>query len=213
MIFSDTGCGIPNRIKSRIFEPFVTTKGALGQSEIPGTGLGLFLSYGIISRYGGKIEVESKVGKGSRFTVTIPISINKTPPDFLAEEKSSLFVPENLNILLVDDEKPILKSIQSFLEAKGHSVVTTSSGKKGLRFFKDQAFDLVLSDITMPDMDGLELISKLKSINGKVKLIAITGHLEEEKLKSAHQAGADQILVKPFRNEDLLRIIARALSS
>lgn len=211
--FNDTGCGIPDSIKQRIFEPFVTTKGALGQSEIPGTGLGLFLSYGIISRYQGKIEVKSQVGKGSQFTIKIPISQNQTGTVSVeGEEEKPMAVPPNLNILLVDDEKPILNSIKKFLEAKGHSVVTTISGKKGLKLFQDESFDLVLSDITMPDMDGIKLISKLKSIDQNVKLIALTGHLAEEKLDSAKKAGADQVLTKPFKNEDLYKAIGRVVN-
>jgi PAS domain S-box-containing protein len=213
MVFTDTGGGIPDSIKGRIFEPFVTTKGALGQSETPGTGLGLFLSYGIIQRYQGKIDVKSEMGKGSQFNIKIPISKNQNVPISVdVEEDESPEVPQNLNILLVDDEKPILSFIKKFLEAKGHSVSTSASGKKGLQIFKNRAFDLVLSDITMPDMDGIKLISKLKRIDSNVKLIALTGHLAEEKLDSAKKAGADQVLTKPFKNEDLYRAIGRVLA-
>ena len=211
MIFTDTGGGIPESIKSRIFEPFVTTKGALGQSETPGTGLGLFLSYGIISRYQGKIEVKSEVGKGSQFTIKIPISKNQTLP-VSVEEDELVDVPPHLHILLVDDEKPILSSIKKFLESKGHSVVACPSGKKGLQLFKNRIFDVVLSDITLPDMDGIKLISKLKSIDRKVRLIVLTGHLAEEKLNSARKAGADHILTKPFKNEDLYKAIGRVVN-
>jgi two-component system NtrC family sensor kinase len=214
IVFTDTGCGIPDGIKSRIFEPFVTTKGALGQSEILGTGLGLFLSYGIIHRYRGTIDVTSKENKGSKFTIRIPISENQQSPTLIkAEEEKPAAVPENLNILLVDDEKPILSSIKKFLEAKGHSVVASPSGKKGLQLFKDKNFDLVLSDVTMPDMDGLQLISQIRSIDKQVKVIALTGHLEEEKLKSAENAGADKILIKPFKNEDLHKAIGEVFGT
>jgi len=213
MIFEDTGCGIPEKIKERIFEPFVTTKGALGQSETPGTGLGLYLCYGIVARYHGTIEVKSQVGKGAKFTIKIPISKNQSMPVSAETEKEKeAVIPKNLSILLVDDEKPICTAIKKFLEAKGHSVVISSSGKKGLKLFKNKAFDVVLSDITMPDMDGLKLISKVKSIDQKVKLIALTGHLREEKLQSAREAGADLILTKPFKNEDLYKTIGRVLS-
>jgi PAS domain S-box-containing protein len=213
IIFTDSGCGIPDSIKSRIFEPFVTTKGALGQSEIPGTGLGLFLSYGIIKRYDGEIGVKSEVGKGSTFTIRIPISKNQTEPVLVeTEEDKPTAVPQNLNILLVDDEKPICTAIKKFFEAKGHSVTTALSGKKGLKVFKKGEFDLVLADIIMPDMDGVELISKLKEIDKQVKFIVLTGHIAEEKLEKAKKAGADQIMMKPFRNEELYQAIGRVLS-
>jgi PAS domain S-box-containing protein len=213
IIFTDTGCGIPDSIKSRIFEPFVTTKGALGQSEIPGTGLGLFLSYGIISRYHGKIGVKSEEGKGSTFTIKIPISKNQESPVlFEPEEEKPTAVPQNLNILLVDDEEPICTAVKKFFENKGHSVTTALSGKKGYEIFKKGSFDLVLADITMPDMDGVELISQLKKIDQQVKFIVLTGHIAEEKLESAKKAGADEILMKPFRNEELYQTIGKVLS-
>jgi CheY-like chemotaxis protein len=213
IIFADTGGGIPDEIKGSIFEPFVTTKGALGQSEIPGTGLGLFFSIGIISRYHGKIEVESKVGKGSKFTIKIPVTQNQQLPDRAeAEDEGPTVLPPNLNILLVDDEEAICNVVKKFLEEKGYSVVDTTSGKKGLKLFKDKSFDLVLSDITMPDMDGVKLISELKSIDPAIKLVTLTGHVAEKKLEAARKAGADQILLKPFKKEDLYRAIGRALS-
>jgi PAS domain S-box-containing protein len=213
MIFTDTGCGIPDSIKSKIFEPFVTTKGALGQSEIPGTGLGLFLSYGIISRYHGEINVQSKVGKGSKFTIRIPISKNQTEPALIeTAENKPTDVPQNLNILLVDEERPVCTAIKKFFEAKGHSVTTALSGKKGLKVFKKGEFDLVLADIIMPDMDGVELISKLKEIDDRVKLIVLTGQIVDEKLEKAKKAGADQILMKPFRNEELYQVVGKVLT-
>jgi CheY-like chemotaxis protein/anti-sigma regulatory factor (Ser/Thr protein kinase) len=213
IIFADTGGGIPDEIRGRIFEPFVTTKGALGQSEIPGTGLGLFLSIGIISRYHGKIELESQVGKGSKFTIKIPVTENQElPVDMEAEEEVPAVLPPDLKVLLVDDEETICDVVKKFLEEKGYSVVDTTSGKKGLKLFKDKSFDLVLSDITMPDMDGVKLISKLKSIDPAIKLVTLTGHVAEEKLEAARKAGADQILLKPFKKEDLYKAIGRALS-
>ena len=212
--FRDTGCGIPDIIKGRIFEPFVTTKGALGQSEIPGTGLGLFLSIGIVTRYHGRIDVESREGKGSTFTITFPVSENQmTPGDVDAAKKEPVSVPRNLRILLVDDEEPICNATRNSLEADGHFVVSTTSGKMGLKLFKAGAFDLVLSDITMPDMDGVKLISAIKAQDPQVKLIAVTGHVQEDKLAAAEKAGADQILTKPFRKDDLLKTMSRVLSS
>ncbi len=214
IIFTDTGCGIPDHIKGRIFEPFVTTKGALGQSEIPGTGLGLFLSYGIIKRYDGEIGVKSEVGKGSTFTIKIPISKNQVAPALVkGKEEKPMDVPKNLHILLVDDEKPICTALKKFFEAKGHSITTALSGKKGLKVFKKGEFDLVLADIIMPDMDGVELISKLKKIDKQVKFIVLTGHIGDEKLEKAKKAGADQVLMKPFRNEELYQAIGKVLSS
>jgi len=210
IVFKDNGCGIPEEIKGRIFEPFVTTKGALGKSEIPGTGLGLFLSYGIIDGYQGKIEVETKVGRGTKFTIQIPVSKN-LPREFLLDTRieSSKETERKLKILLVDDESPICSSLKKFLESKGHLVATSLRGKEGLELFKKDKFDLVLSDITMPDMDGIELIKKVKEKDQQTKVIVITGHIQKEKEEKAREAGADEVLIKPFKNELLYQTISK----
>jgi len=212
IIFKDTGCGIPEEIKGRIFEPFVTTKGALGKSEIPGTGLGLFLTYGIIDGYKGKIEVETKVGKGAKFSIIIPISENQ-PRELLLDTRieSSKETDKKLKILLVDDEKAITLGLKKFLESKGHKVSTSLRAKEGLEIFRKGRFDLVLSDITIPDMDGIELIKKVKEKNQQAKIIVITGHLQKEKEEKAREAGADEVLIKPFKNELLQQTISKVV--
>ncbi len=213
IIFKDTGCGIPEEIKGKIFEPFVTTKGALGRSEVPGTGLGLFLTYGIINGYKGKIEVETKVGKGTKFSIIIPISENQ-PPELLLDTRieSSKETEKKLKILLVDDEKAITLGLKKFLESKGHKVSTSLRAKEGLEIFRKGRFDLVLSDITIPDMDGIELIKKVKEKDPQAKIIVITGHLQKEKEEKARQAGADEVLIKPFRNELLYQTISKVVN-
>ncbi|HVP35528.1 MAG TPA: PAS domain S-box protein, partial [Terriglobales bacterium] len=213
IIFKDTGCGIPEDIKGRIFEPFVTTKGALGKSEVPGTGLGLFLTYGIVNGYKGKIEVESEVGKGTRFSIIIPIAENQ-PREILLNTRieSSSETEKKLKILLVDDEKAITLGLKKFLESKGHKVSTSLRAKEGLEIFSGGGFDLVLSDITIPDMDGIELIRKVKEKNQQIKIIVITGHLQKEKEEKARQAGADEVLIKPFKNDLLYQTISKVVN-
>ena len=210
IVFKDTGCGIPEEIKGRIFEPFVTTKGALGRSEVPGTGLGLFLTYGIINGYKGKIGVETKVGKGTKFSIIIPISENQSPELLLGTRiESSKETEKKLKILLVDDEKAITLGLKKFLESKGHKVSTSLRAKEGLEIFRKGRFDLVLSDITIPDMDGIELIKKVKEKDPQAKIIVITGHIQKEKEVKAREAGADEVLIKPFRNELLYQTITK----
>lgn len=214
IVFKDTGCGIPDEIKTKIFDPFVTTKGALGKNEVAGTGLGLFLSYGIIDRYHGKIEVESKLGKGTTFTIFIPISQNlpsKSPAEKEVEPVTE--IQRKLNILLIDDEEVICSVLKKFLEAKGHQVTASLKAAEGLGYFKKNKFDVVLSDITMPGMDGIELIRKIKEQDRSAKIIVITGHVQNTKEKAARDAGADEFLIKPFRNELLHQTINKVLSS
>jgi len=211
--FKDTGCGIPDEIKTKIFEPFVTTKGALGKSEIPGTGLGLFLVYGIIDSYQGKIEVESKVGKGATFAILIPVSKNLPPKSFLEREiKPAKDIQRKLSILLIDDEEPICSILKRFLESKGHQVTASLKAKEGWEHFRKEKFDVVLSDITMPEMDGIDLIKKMKKQDQKTKIIVLTGHVQKRKEDEAKDAGADEVLIKPFRNELLYQTIARVVS-
>jgi len=213
IIFEDIGCGIPEEIKGRIFEPFVTTKGALEGSEIPGTGLGLFLSYGIIDGYKGKIQVESKVGKGSKFTILIPVSKNLPRKPILDTEiGSSKEIEKKLKILLVDDEKAISFSLKKFLESRGHKVTVSLKAKEGLEHFKKDKFDLVLSDILIPDMDGIELIKKMREKDQQTKIIVITGHILKEKEEKAKEAGADDFLIKPFKNEVLTTAISKLIA-
>ncbi len=213
IVFKDTGCGIPDQIKGRIFDPFVTTKGALGKSDIPGTGLGLFLSCGIIDSYNGKIEVESKVGKGTTFTILIPVSKNLPPKTALRlKRKPPEEITRKLNVLLVDDEQVICRTLKRFLESKGHQVTASLKAKEGLELFKRDKFDVVLSDITIPDMDGIELIKKMRKKDQKTKIIVITGHFLKEKEEEAKNAGADEVLVKPFRNALLYETMARLCS-
>ena len=213
IIFQDTGCGIPEKIKGKIFEPFVTTKGALGKSDIPGTGLGLFLSYGIIDGYKGKIEAESEIGKGTKFTISIPVSQN-LPCESIRHTKieSSGESKRKLKILLVDDEKSISFGLKKFLESRGHKVRAFLKAKEGLEHIKKDRFDLVLSDIAMPDMDGIELIKMVKKKNKDTKVIAITGHILKEKENKAREAGANEVLIKPFKNEVLCSTISRLIN-
>ncbi len=213
IIFKDTGCGIPEEIRGKIFEPFVTTKGVLGGSEVPGTGLGLFLTYGIINGYQGKIEVESKVGKGTQFIISIPVSKN-LPPQPVQEIKNEPFgeIERKLKILLVDNEETIVSGLKKFLESRGHQVTSSLRGKKGLRLFKKDKFDLVLSDITMPDMDGIELIKKIREQDQEIKIIVITGHIMQVKENEAWKAGADEFLIKPFKNEVLCLAISKLMT-
>jgi CheY-like chemotaxis protein len=212
IIFEDTGCGIPEKIKGKIFEPFVTTKGALGGSEIPGTGLGLFLSYGIIDGYLGKIEVESEVGKGAKFTILIPVSKNLPSKAIKEIEiKPSIEIERKLKILLVDDEETIVSGLKKFLESRGHQVTASLRGIEGLKLTKKEKYDIVLSDITMPDMDGIELIKKIKEQDQKTKVIVITGHIMREMEEKAKEAGADEVLIKPFKNDVLCSAISKLI--
>ncbi|MGB8656403.1 MAG: PAS domain S-box protein [Candidatus Zixiibacteriota bacterium] len=210
VVFKDTGSGIPDELKGRIFDAFVTSKGALGKSDVPGTGLGLFVTYGIVESYNGKIEVKSQVGKGTTFTILIPVSKNQPPESFgKGQTKSAEDTRKRLNILLIDDERTICSVLKKLLESKGHTVTASLEAAEGLELFTKNKFDVVLSDLTMPGMDGIELIRRMKEWNQETKIIVLTGHIQSAKEREAKHAGADEVLLKPFRNDLLYQTIAR----
>jgi len=209
LYFTDTGKGIPMRIKDRIFDPFFTTKGPKA------SGLGLSICYGIIKRHKGKIKVESSKGKGATFIISIPVRL-KAP---LREEK--LKDHEKISsrkILVIDDEKGIRDILGRIFQDEGHRVTLVEAAREGLEKFKQDnsdlalaglqdKFDLVLTDLGMPEMSGWQLAKKIKKIDPDVPVGLITGWeiaTTKEKMK---EEGVDFILSKPF---DYTKVVRKA---
>ena len=166
---SDTGVGMYDDIKRNIFDPFLTTK-------MPkGAGLGMSISYGIIKRHGGEIDVESEIGRGTTITIRLPIS--KDNSDFVTrpEQKHELQVT-NLRILVVDDEHAVCEFLSEFLSQEGQNVKSVYSGKEAIKLLKSESFDIVLCDLVMPEVGGREVIKMLDTLNNKrPKVGLITG--------------------------------------
>ena len=204
LYFTDSGKGIPDRIKEKIFDPFFTTKGS--QSS----GLGLSVSYGIIKRHKGEIKVESTEGKGTTFTISIPIGLEV----FLKKEKlEELEKISSQKILVIDDEEGIREVLGTTLNDEGHQVILAESGRKGLVKFKQSNFDLILTDLGMPEMSGWELAKKTKEIDPGVPVGLITGWpitITKEKMK---ERGIDFILSKPFDCAKILKEVNALLKS
>ncbi|MEW6067314.1 MAG: response regulator [Nitrospirota bacterium] len=196
---ADTGMGVPKEIKRRIFDPFFTTKGIVSD------GLGLSISYSIITRHGGRIEVESEEGEGTSITIILPI------PSEIKEKKELQIRPEGTetyNILIIDDEELVRNILGNLLIQSGHNIYKASSGKEGLDIFRKEKIDLVFADIGMPGMSGWELTRHIKNIDSNVPVTLITGwdiRADDEKMK---ESGADLILNKPFRIEQVLNLIS-----
>ena len=203
---SDTGSGIPEHLVTQVFEPFMTTKGALGGSAIPGTGLGLAISYGIIQSHGGTITVESEVGRGTVVTVRVPI-VNDHTLELATSSPSS--PPISLRILVVEDEEIVADSIRRLLENQGHQVRLTSDGAEALRCYREQPFDLVLSDIVMPGMSGADLLQRLRAIDSHAQVVIMTGQAMQQQVDQLLRAGASGVITKPFVADELLAAIAR----
>jgi CheY-like chemotaxis protein/anti-sigma regulatory factor (Ser/Thr protein kinase) len=199
----DTGRGISEAIRDRIFDPFYTTKGP--QS----TGLGMSVSYGIITRHKGTISVDSQEGKGTTFTIKIPIK----EVEVVKEEKFQGLPRKGRkgNILIVEDEEDIRRLLYEILTSDGHVVSTASSGKKGIDVFKNGSFDLVLTDLGMPGISGWEVASAIKKLAPGVSIAVITGwdiRLGRDELK---QKGVDMVINKPFKVKQVLKLVQEAI--
>jgi signal transduction histidine kinase/CheY-like chemotaxis protein len=197
---SDTGEGMYDDIRKNVFDPFLTTK-------MPnGTGLGMSISYGIIKRHGGGINVESEVGRGT--TITIRLPINKDNTDFVtrSEEKHELKVT-NLRILVVDDEQAACDLLSEFLSQEGQNVKCVYGGREAIKQLMSESFDLVLSDLVMPEVGGREIIKMLDTLNKRPKVGLITGWSEETEAFSMEDMKVDFIVKKPFDFSELTKCI------
>ncbi len=204
---SDTGPGIAPEIADRIFDPYFTTKPA-GQ----GSGLGLATVQSIVKKLGGEILFESEVGCGSEFTVLLPAldyrtSITNSLADFLKLPTGSE------TLLLVDDEKEIVELNQKTLEKLGYHVSTCSNGKAALRIIKRnlKQFDLVLTDMTMPGISGIQLAREVAALNPDIPIIIGTGHSDTIDRKEALAMGVKEFYHKPLSTDRLVRLIRKVL--
>ncbi|NTU77815.1 MAG: response regulator [Chloroflexales bacterium] len=206
----DTGSGIPDHIRDKIFEPFFTTKGALGGSATPGTGLGLSVSYGIVKSHGGSFDVDSEPGKGTTMVIRLPVIETPEAAAALAEAEREPAELPNLRILLVDDDLTIQRSLKRLLEQIGHSVSVYGDGQSALDAFKAGEFDIVLSDMAMPGMGGLELLRELRAYDPEARVLILTGQTTSSQQAEALHLGAAEVLRKPFELEEMLRAIRAA---
>jgi PAS domain S-box-containing protein len=196
---SDTGCGIESTIIDRIFEPYFTTK-----TREEGTGLGLAMAHGIVKDHGGAIRVESEVGKGTTFDVFLPIMATEA-----LVENATVFTAEQIQgterVLLVDDEPSIVQSGRRALESLGYEVVTCTNGSEAIDLFEAEpnAFDVVVTDQTMPRLTGLELARGLLKIRSDIPIILCTGYSENVDEKRAIEVGIRRFIMKPITREEL----------
>ena len=192
VVVSDTGQGIPEEIRGRIFEPFFSTK-----EKGKGTGLGLSVVYGIVKSYGGWISVESQVGKGTSFRVYLPASRKKLQQQ--EEKETSMQSSGKGRVLVVDDEESIREIARRVLTRSGFEVVTASNGDEAVEIFsKDSDFDVVLLDLTMPGMSSAECMRRLREMKPGVRIVVASGYADGETVTEVMRAGADRFVQKPF---------------
>ncbi len=193
---SDAGMGMTPGVQSRIFEPFFTTK--------PGaTGLGLCLAQGIIARHGGQIDVESTAGRGTVVRIRFPVEGVSRAARSRASRGPASRGPARC--LVVDDDPQVRQMIGDILSNAGHNVVTAVDGADGVEKFKsDPAFDVVITDLAMPKLNGLQLARVCKTLRPAVPVVMLTGWgvlLTEEELA---EHGVDEVLSKPVRMDQML---------
>jgi two-component system, cell cycle sensor histidine kinase and response regulator CckA len=206
---SDTGTGIPPEIMDRIFEPFFTTK-----EHGKGTGLGLSISLGIVKSHGGFITVYSEVGAGTAFKVYLPAI--PTIETLKAEERQlELPTGHGESILVVDDEEQILEMTKKTLETHGYRVITANDGKEAIALYLQhgEEINLVLMDMMMPVMDGSASIRELCKVNPEIKIIAVSGLTEKDKLVKVDDVHVQAFLSKPYAAEKLLKTINDIIST
>jgi len=205
---ADTGSGIAEAIRERIFEPFVTTKGAFGGGAVAGAGLGLSVSYGIVQAHNGRLLVESTIGAGSSFTIQLPPHVEIPPPELPAAPSPSAAL--QLHILVVDDEAPVRTIVSQILIRAGHTVAQASDGLDALTRSDHERWDLIISDVTMPSLDGPNLIRQLRTRGIATPVILMTGRVDSDGLAHAQDSDTISVLAKPFDRATLLATVGAA---
>jgi signal transduction histidine kinase/CheY-like chemotaxis protein len=199
-VVEDTGGGIPAAILDKIFDPFFTTKGPQG------TGLGLSMTYGIVSRHGGTIAVESDEGRGSRFRLTFPAG--PAAVSVVAPEAVQITDVAPLRCLVVDDEEPVGVVLGDMLESAGHKVVVVDDGAEAIARFRAEPFDLVLTDLAMPNVSGWQVARVVKEAAPHVPVFLVTGFGVELSADEMRAHGVDRVLVKPLEIQEILNAVA-----
>jgi len=202
MAISDTGIGMPEDMRRRVFEPFFTSKGPRG------TGLGLAVSWGIVTRHGGTIEVDSAPGQGTTFRLRLPIPV--TLPDVVLGVPITP-APRPARLLLIEDEPEVQAVLAELLREAGYSVTVASDGLEGVEHCERESVDVVLSDISMPGISGWDVAARLRTRHPHIPIGFVTGwgdQLDQERLAGT---GVDFVVAKPFQAHDILRHVAQAL--
>jgi CheY-like chemotaxis protein len=203
---TDTGTGMSPEVKSRIFEPFYTTK-TVGR----GTGLGLSMVYGIVKNHAGHITVYSEPGLGTTMRIYLPGT-----GGIVEEKRRYAFVNERrvkATILIIDDEEVVRELGKEILEAYDYRVILAAEGNEGVRLFKEHmnSIDLVVLDMSMPDKSGTEVFKELRSVKADAKVVICSGYGQEQYFQELFTSGVTGFLQKPFQVAEIIGKVEEAL--
>jgi signal transduction histidine kinase/CheY-like chemotaxis protein len=207
---ADTGVGMGPDVRSRIFDPFFTTKGKAG------LGLGLAVSFGIIRRHGGNIEVDSELGSGTEFRIVLPlaaVSADSITPEIVkptpGPQPCISLVQDQVQtrILVVDDEEFVRELLKEILESEGCRVSLAESGTEALELFSASQFDGVFTDVGMPGMSGWELAHAIREQSEMIPIAVITGWGEAVGSNEQKAAGVDWVVAKPFTADRISELV------
>lgn len=197
---TDTGNGMDEEVRSKIFEPFFSTKGP-GK----GTGLGLAVVHGIVNSHHGIIDVISSRGKGTIFNLYFQVALS-TPRTARTEDLEEQEVPGGAEtILIVEDEELLRELLQGLLESKGYNILTAEDGEQAVAIFKEhyERIDLVLSDLGLPKLGGWEACQEMKKINPNIKVVIASGYLDPTAKQDMVQGGVHEFVHKPYLAKEL----------
>jgi CheY-like chemotaxis protein/anti-sigma regulatory factor (Ser/Thr protein kinase) len=204
---SDTGPGIAPEVIDSIFEPYFTTKG-VGE----GSGMGLAMVHGIVESYGGKIVVESELGKGATFRIYLPTTNQRDVPRAYQEEQ----LPSGTeHILVVDDELTIAKMGAQILQRLGYQVTLRTSSVEALELFRTRPgdFDMIITDMTMPNLTGDQLAMEVMKIRPDIPVVLCTGYSKKMTDETALAMGIKALAYKPLVKMDLAKTVREVLDA
>ena len=207
LIISDTGSGMDRETLKHIFEPYYTTKKE-------GTGMGLAVVHGIVKSHNGTINVTSKKGEGTTFTLFFPL-VQSQESEYEREEINNSVKKGNQSILLVDDRKDVAQVLASLLRRMGYQVKVVNSSVEALQLYQKDSdkFDVLLTDYSMPEMDGLELSHKLSDFDKKLPIIMMSGHSGSIKHETLKAAGVKEVINKPIKANQITEVIQSLLQT
>ena len=207
---SDNGIGISDDIKDKVFDPFFTTKG------VKRSGLGMSLSYSIMSRYDGEIKIDSCPGKGTTMHLKMPLRYEEVAQ--YEEAEKGVVTGYSATILVIEDEEVILDMMKVVLESRGHNVFVSQDSSVGIKMYENNLYDIVLCDLAMPKLNGWQVARFIKESDAvrkksKTPVVLITGYELDTEAIDYRSEGVDYILNKPIEFARLHKVIDNCLSA